>query len=210
MKPNEENTEVEEIQEAVIVSSQSVNPMELDVTQDLLDKAGQMVKSGLLPASVQTAQAAVAIMQYGRELNFPPMASFVNIFVVNGKPSLATKAMAGLLYKGGVRWSVLQDYEPEFKEDGSTRDYVTTIQMIRDGITNKFSFRYTDAARAELTKRDVWIKYTKNMMYWRCFSMLADRVAPDLLLGMPDAAMMMDVTKQNYTMNEAGELSISK
>jgi len=201
---------VEEVQEAVVVSSKPVSPMELDVTEELMAKAGQMVKSGLLPDSVQTAQGAIVIMQYGKELGFPPMASFSNIFVVNGKPSLATKAMAGLLFRGGVRWQVIQDDEEVMGgEDGKTLiDRITTIEMVRDGMKNRFSFRYTDATAAGLTKRDVWVKYRKNMMYWRCFSMLADRVAPDLLMGMQDAAVMMDVHKQGYVQKDDGSIII--
>jgi hypothetical protein len=197
-----------EVQTPTIVSSVPVNSMELDVTEELLVKADQMVKSGLLPDSVQTAQGAIVIMQYGKELGFPPMASFNNIYVVNGKPSLATKATAGLLYKGGVRWQVLQDDEPVTDENGQVVDRVTTIEMVRDGMKNKFTFRWTDAMQAGLAKRDVWVKYRQNMMYWRCFSMLADRVAPDLLLGMQDAAVMLDVNRQSYTQKDDGSIII--
>jgi len=190
-----------------------VHPMALNVTENLIAQAEQMVKSGLLPDSIQTAQGAVVVMQYGRELGFPPMASFKNIYVVNGTPSLATKATAGLLYQGGIRWKTVHDYEAIYDKDQAGNqvcvDMITTLEMYRDGITEKLSFRWSDAVRAQLVKKDVWKKYPKNMMYWRCFSMLADRVAPDLLLGMPDAAVMGDIHDVDYRMEPDGSIEIT-
>lgn len=215
MKPEEENSTVEQNAQLVTHQEQTVNKspqvglMELNVTDDLLAKAGEMVKSGLLPDSIQTAAAAVVIMQYGRELGFPPMASFKNIFVVNGTPSLASKATSGLLYKGGVRWKVVRDNEPISNEQGQVVDTITTIVMVRDGIEHTMSFYWSTAVRAGLAKKDVWKKYPQNMMYWRCLSMIADRVAPDLLMGMPDVAVMGDVHNVKYELSNDGDVKLT-
>jgi hypothetical protein len=204
---------VTEHQVQTLQKKPQVSPMALNVTESLLQQAEQMVKSGLLPDSIQTAQGAVVVMQYGRELGFPPMASFKNIYVVNGTPSLATKATAGLLYQGGIRWKTKQDYEPIMGKDQNgneiVQDMITTIVMSRDGIEESLSFRWSDAVRAGLTGKSVWKQYPKNMMYWRCFSMLADRVAPDLLLGMPDAAVMGDIHDVEYKMEPDGSIDIT-
>jgi len=52
--------------------------------EGMLAQAEVLVKSGLLPRTVKTPAAAVAIMLTGRELGIPPMQSFRSIYVVDG------------------------------------------------------------------------------------------------------------------------------
>ena len=202
----EKKNEVAAYVQKTVEKSEGLSPMSLDVTDDLLVKADHLLKSGLLPESVQTAQGAVVIMQYGRELGFAPMASFSNVFVVNGKPSLAAKATAGLLLRSGIYHKTIQDCEPVYSEEGHHVDTVTTITMSRGPMEETFSFKWSDAVTAGLVKKDVWKKYLRNMMWWRCYSMLADRVAPDLTMGMPDTSVMADVHNVPYELTNTGEI----
>ena len=187
--------------------TQEVSNIQVDMTEALLEKAKQMIQSGLLPDSIQTPQGAVVVMQYGKELGFPPMAAFQNIYIVNGKPSLATKAIAGLILRGGVTWRIDKDFEEVWNGDQLV-DRITKITFFRKGMEVSMEFKWSDAVTAKLTGKGVWKTYPRNMMYWRCFSMGADRIAPDLLLGMADSSVMADVHGVNYECNEDGSVKI--
>ena len=87
------------------------------ITEDSLAKAKIMVKSGLLPDSVNTPEKAIVIMQKGKELGFQPMAAFEHIVVVNGRPSPDGAAIGTLLRRGGVEWEVTKYAEPIYETD---------------------------------------------------------------------------------------------
>src|SRR4051812_826560 len=61
------------------------------------EQAGFFIKSGLLPKSVQTIEAALTIMVTGYELGIGPMQALRLISVVQGKPVCAAELMAALI-----------------------------------------------------------------------------------------------------------------
>ena len=213
MNDQENKTQPETVHEQYMEKAsetKNVSEIQLDMTEALLEQARQMIKSKLLPDSIQTPEGAVVVMQYGRELGFQPMAAFQNIYIVNGKPSLATKAIAGLLLRGGVKWRIDKDFEEVWADEARTQliDRVTKMTFFRDGMEISMEFKWSDAVTAKLVGKGVWKTYPKNMMYWRCFSMAADRIAPDLLLGMADSSVMADVHNIPYECNENGSVKI--
>jgi hypothetical protein len=54
--------------------------------QTMLTMAEQLVASGLLPQSIKTPAAALAVIQKGVELGIPPMYALSNIGIINGRP----------------------------------------------------------------------------------------------------------------------------
>src|SRR5436189_1109707 len=60
-------------------------------------QADVLVKSGLLPGSVKSAEAAVAIMILGREVGFKAMQSFRLIDVIQGRPTINAAGLAGMV-----------------------------------------------------------------------------------------------------------------
>lgn len=60
--------------------------------------AGTVLQAGgMVPASIKTPQAALAVMLAGHELGMPPMTSLRRIFIVNGKTELETQGLMGLV-----------------------------------------------------------------------------------------------------------------
>jgi hypothetical protein len=61
-----------------------------------------LVKSGLLPQSIKTPEAAVVIILKGRELGIPPMEALNSISVIQGKPTVSPQLMLALIYRSGL------------------------------------------------------------------------------------------------------------
>ena len=174
-----------------------------------------MIDSGQLPTYIKKVETAWAIAQYGKELNFSPMAAFNYIISIQGKLTLSAKAKQAVLRRAGVTWKTLED-EVYLYSDGSIEerpitkldskgnelkpnDKRTTIEMTRDGITEIYKFYWSDAVKAQLTTKAVWGQYPKSMSWARCFTALADRVASDLMMGFYSTEEMVDV----YGMDES-------
>jgi hypothetical protein len=118
--------------------------------------------------------------------------------------------MAALIRAGGVKWQTVEDFVQVKDPEGKVIDYKTTIKFIRDDIEESISYTWSDAKKAQLTSKDNWQKYPRNMLYWRCFSMGARRVAPDLCMGMYLASELADTTHGAEVIadNEDGTVTI--
>lgn len=173
---------------------------------EMLKDAEIYIKSGLLPTHIKTPEAAVIIMQYGNELNIGPMQALNNIYVVGGKPALSGNLMSALIRKGGVAWQTIQDFEPIKNDTGTVVNYITTIKFLRDNVEEIVSYSWEEAKRAGLTTRDTWQKYPRNMLYWRCFSTGARRIASDFCMGMYLASEIAET--ENIIDTEDGEIKI--
>lgn len=166
--------------------------------KSMLEDAQLYIDSGLLPTHIKKPETAVIIMQYGRELQIGPVQALNNIYVVSGKPALSGNLMSALLRNGGVKWQTIQDFEPIYEGEGDAKkkvDAITTIEFIRDDIKETVSYTWSEAKLAQLTSKDNWQKYPRNMLYWRCFSIGARRIAADYCMGMYMASEMADVTQ---------------
>lgn len=194
----------------------------LDTHRDFLQN---MIDSGQLPSYIKKVETAFAIAQYGKELNFSPMTAFNYIISIQGKLTLSAKAKQAILRRNGITWRTIED-EVYLYPDGSIEersivkidskgnemkpnDKRTTIEMVRDGIVETYKFYWSDAIKAGLTSKTVWTQYPKAMMYSRCFTALADRVASDLMMGFYSTEEMVDVYGMDESMivrNEKGEI----
>ena len=184
-----------------------------------------MIDSGQLPTYIKKVETAWAIAQYGKELNFSPMAAFNYIISIQGKLTLSAKAKQAVLRRAGVTWRTIED-EVFIYADNSIEeraivktdskgiemrpiDKRTTIEMTRDGLTEIYKFYWSDAVKAGLTSKAVWGQYPKSMSWARCFTALADRVASDLMMGFYSTEEMTDVygvDESTIIRNEQGEV----
>lgn len=196
--------------------------MSLESQKDFLQN---LIDSGQLPSYIKKVETAFTIAQYGRELGFSPMTAFNYIISIQGKLTLSAKAKQAILRRYGITWKTIED-EVYLYPDGSIEDRKlikkdskgndmfptdkrTTIEMTRDGITEVYKFYWSDAVKAGLTDKDVWKKYPKSMLYSRCFTALADRVASDLMMGFYSTEEMLDVygfDESSVVRNEKGEV----
>ena len=141
----------------------------------LLKMADDLVKSGLLPAAIKTAQAAAAIILKGRELGIPAMQAFAHIHIIDGKPTCSSELMLALLARGGVTYRWL--------EDG--RSGQAAIEFQRTGFGPvRGTFSKAEATEAGLLDKLSWKRYPANMLRARAVSNGARMLGPDLLAGM--------------------------
>lgn len=98
-----------------------------------IERAKQIVASGLLPASIKTPQQALIIMWKGREIGLKEMQSFAHLYVVNGQVAMDTKLMYALYESRGHTASLLE----------STAEKCTIKFHLRDG--REFTYTLTMA-----------------------------------------------------------------
>jgi hypothetical protein len=146
---------------------------EVEVWKLMLSQANHLVKSGALPSTIKSAEQAVAIIQYGRELNLPPMTAIQNISMINGKPTLSANLVGARLKNAGYK----------FKVKKYTDDVVELEFTDLDGDKHTFDYSMKEATQAGNASKDVYKKYNKEMLYARCLTRGGRIVAPEVLAG---------------------------
>ena len=139
----------------------------------LMEQAKVIFQSGLLPKSVRSPAAAVAIMLTGRELGITPMQSFRSIYVVDGTPTLSAQFIAAKLLEAGVTYDV-----PEMTNERCTIEFARG-----NGMTLTYTYTWQDATNADLAGKRNWRQYPKDMLWSRCMTLGGRKIAPDALLG---------------------------
>lgn len=147
-----------------------------DTYTALKDQAEVLVKSGFLPATIKTAEQALAVAMKGHEVGFGVMQAFSHINIINGKPCMSAEGMNFLIRRNFPRAkiAILE-----------RTDTVCRIKVKRhdDDIPAEFSFSMDDAKRAALLANPSWQKYPRAMLFARCFADMARTVFPDAIGG---------------------------
>lgn len=140
------------------------------------EQAAMLVKSGMIPSSIRTPEAAIAIMLKGRELGIPPMQAFAQISVINGKPAIGAELMLARIYE---RYPNAEIDIVRREADGCE------IQARRNPKRKMTSFKFDleDAKRAGVLGKDSWAKYPRAMFYWRAVTEMARALWPECLAG---------------------------
>lgn len=147
---------------------------ELNIFKDICKQA---VNTGFLPAAVNTPEKALIIAMKGRELRIPPMQAFSQIAVINGKPSCGAELQLALIYRERPGAQIIP-------LERTAKVARLKARRSKEDEWTPFEFTWEDAVRAGLSSKDVWKKYPKNMLYWRCVSDMARTMFPDCLMGM--------------------------
>jgi hypothetical protein len=140
------------------------------------EQAAMLVKSGMIPTSIKTPEAAIAIMLKGRELGVPPMQAFAQISVINGKPALGAELMLARIRER------YPDADIQIKKRAADGCVIHARRRKSDEYV-EFSFSVEDAKRAGVLNKDSWAKYPKAMYYWRTVSDMARSLWPECLSG---------------------------
>jgi hypothetical protein len=190
---------------------------EVTVTREVpkteMEQLQILIDSKSLPANIKTIEQAFTIAQFGKDLGLKPMQAFHQIYSIQGRLALSAKALGGLLWANGVGYKTLKDYELVVRgtdKDGKEiKDRVTTIEFYRGSITDVASFYWSEAVKAGWTTKDNWVKMPKQMLYSRCLSLGANRIAPDKIQGMYTVEEVMDFAPDaNAKITEEGEVVI--
>lgn len=143
----------------------------------ILKQVGEMaISSGFLPAGINTAEKAIVIALKGKEIGIPPMQSFSQIAVIQGKPTISAELMLALAYKNVPSAEII------FTQ---TDDKACVIKARRNQNHeySTFSFTIEDAGKAGLSGKDNWRKYTAAMLRARAISACARALFADAIAG---------------------------
>lgn len=169
----------EQNQALIVQPGREILPQAADWST-MCQMADVLFKSQLLPKHIQTWQAAVAVIQKGKELGIPPMYALSNIIVVatSGKPAANAELMLALIYR---------DHGDEAIRFVATTNDLCTISYKRRGWSTReeYTFTMADAKLAGLWgAANNYAKYGAAMLRARCISAVARMAFPDTIGGM--------------------------
>jgi hypothetical protein len=196
--------------DAIVVQEQQITK---PVPANEMEQLQLLIDSKVLPSNIKTIEQAFAIAQYGKDLGMKPMQAFHQIYSIQGRLALSSKALGALMWRNGISMKTIKDGELVVRGVDSNgveiKDRVTTIEFYRGNIVETTSFYWSDAVKAGWTTKDNWVKMPKHMLYARCLALGANRIAPDMLLGLYTVEEMVDVTNaSNVSITEDGDVKI--
>lgn len=124
----------------------------------------------------ELAQAAVKV-EYGLEIGLKPIAALMNVYTVDGKPSLSSGAIGGLIRKSGK-----YTYTVSSTDKQCTIEWFERYNGQREPL-GQSSFSMEDAKRAGLAGRNPWKRYPKAMLFARALTQGARMFCQDIFLG---------------------------
>lgn len=135
--------------------------------------AKDFMESGLFP-DLKSLSVAVVKIQAGKELGIEPFAAMRGIEIIQGRVTLNSGLMAGLIKKSGkYNYAVLERTakrcELEFFEGGKS--------------IGKASYTMEEANQAGLTGKATWKSYPADMLFSRALSRGFRTYCPDLGMG---------------------------
>lgn len=196
--------------DAIVVQEQQITK---PVPANEMEQLQLLIDSKVLPSNIKTIEQAFAIAQYGKDLGMKPMQAFHQIYSIQGRLALSSKALGALMWRNDISMKTIKDGEIVVRGVDSNgveiKDRVTTIEFYRGNIVETTSFYWSDAVKAGWTTKDNWVKMPKHMLYARCLALGANRIAPDMLLGLYTVEEMVDVTNaSNVNITEDGDVKI--
>ena len=179
-----EKNETSENQKTKIILGSPYMPQEFDGKMRL---AEVLHKSGLCPKGMNSIEKVFVALQYGHELGLSPMIAVQNIPVVNGRPSLMTTVMMGIIRASG---KVIDLKEEEILDGNKIIGFEVTGKRKDTGNTvYKGKFTLEDAEKAGLVGKDGEVikdnwKYPAGMLLYRAQSRFAKDSCPELFAGL--------------------------
>jgi len=141
-------------------------------------------------------QDAIVATQFGTDLGFTKSASWKNVQMIKGQPSISSKAKLGLI----------KIHEPNFKIRILKRDTESAkikIWMDKNFLDESVDFEWTleDAKRSKLINKDNWQKSPRQMLWARVISEMADALYPEYTNGIytPEQLIFFEEPKKLNT-----------
>lgn len=135
----------------------------------------------------------------GQELGMKPLQALNNIIVINGRPSLTSKAKLAIALKycvvsysedesdGVPKWTVNMK-----RKDGSSN--VTRTYSVYDAITaGTMKIQKMGDKSYFVGTRGAWVGYWKQMLFWKAVSQAADASCADILSGFDTTEDLKDI-----------------
>jgi hypothetical protein len=143
--------------------------------QTMKDQATALVKSGFLPAQINTPEKAMAIALAGKEIGIGLMESLRSIHVIQGKPTISPQLMLAL----ANRTKQLEDLTIDARDEVC---YVTITRKGRKPHMEMFGIK--EARALGLLEKDNYKKQQRTMFKWRALAANLRVTFPDVMLGL--------------------------
>lgn len=151
---------------------------------EAVNLAGMVLRAGIAPRGLDTAQKIAVAMIYGAEVGIGPMMSLSTICVINGKPSIYGDGLMSLVRASGK----LADYAEEILGEGESMEAVVTVKRFDNPTPLVKKFNVERAKKAKLWgKQGPWTEYPDRMLLARARSFALRDAFADVLAGLIDA-----------------------
>jgi hypothetical protein len=177
----------------------------------LLEMGAAIVKSGLVPRAVKTAEAAAVIMLTGQELGLRPMQSFAHLYVVNGQAAMDTKLVGALFARRGGAWRVTETTAERCTirftdRKGETTDLTLTMAEAKEA---RWDQNY-DGEKKAWEMKPTWKSMPAVMLRWACLRTGIRMIDPGCLFGRltVDEAQSMATDGDSIVEAEVRQLTI--
>ncbi|MCD6371519.1 MAG: recombinase RecT [Candidatus Aenigmarchaeota archaeon] len=185
--------------EVAIVKREEQEDISLERVNALYKLGTALYKSEMFP-NVKSSDAAIAIIEYGRELGLKPVVALQTMSVINGRICIEAKALLSLAIQNGIKIKILEKSRKgakvEFKREGFEK-FVET-------------FTFDDAKAAGIIYdrngkiKANWKAFPEEMCYWRCIAKGLRAYAPDLIMGLyiPEEILDSPIGKEEEIKSE--------
>lgn len=155
--------------------------------------ANAVVKAGMAPKGVETAEKAMVCIMHGMEVGLPPMMALQSIAPINGRPAIYGDGALGLVQGSGL----MEWYEETFEGDNENADSFKAICIVKrkgDAKPKRGEFSIADAKLADLFgKSGPWKQYRKRMLKMRARAFALRDGFSDVLRGLHIAEEAQDI-----------------
>jgi hypothetical protein len=144
----------------------------------LLQYGGVIVKSGMAPAHIKTAEAALVIMRYGHQLGVDEFTALQNMFVIGGKPAATASLMHAVILRdhGGDAIQIVESNGERCLLRCKRRDSRHSADI---------GYSLAEAKQAGLvTNGGTWTKYPADLLFARAVSRAGRQMFRDSTMGM--------------------------
>ncbi len=157
--------------------------------------AGTVIKAGMAPRGLETAEKVMVAIMHGQEVGFTPMAALQSIAVINGRPTIWGDGALGLVQGSGKMESIREWIEGE----GDTRTAYCEVKRRGDQHLKTGKFSVTDAKTAGLWKKaGPWTQYSDRMLGMRARSWALRDGFSDVLKGLGVAEEVRDIEEVEH------------
>jgi len=182
-------------------------PAEGESFEDAMRRAATIVKSGLVPKSLNTPEKVYVAIQTGTEAGLSPMAAVRSVYVIGGSPAWKGEAALGLIRRSGLAQALevgCEKIDGDPKDPEAVRGFMRWVDL--DGSPREVLYTKADAQLAGLWGKDgPWKQHPKDMLMWRAVGRASKRYFSGVLMGLELAEVAGDFRRNERPAPVVGE-----
>ena len=174
-----------------------------------------LLESGAIPATLDTPEKIMTVMQTGREMGMGPMTTINNINIIKGRTVVSAAGLGALLKRAGKEFIWTKDFVTEDEKQITELEFEWISPITNRPKTAKFSVSWQEMERAGFTTKDNWQRMPKNMLRARCMAYAVRALFPEVLLGVYTDSEIIDAPIKGFedeqydtTTDEEGKIII--